>query len=66
MKRNGFGYVIYGTGVGFHVEAFVGPGEKDHQGSQFADLTIGHGSAPIDPGVIDLLGDGNYRCYTLN
>lgn len=56
MRAAGFGYVIYGTGTGFHVEAYVGPG----------DLTIGHGSAPIDPGVIDLLGDGNYRCFTLN
>ena len=65
MKAKGFGFVVYGTGTGFHVEAFVGPGEKDHQGGQFANLTIGHGSAPIDPGVIDLLGDGNYRCFTL-
>lgn len=66
MKRKGFGYVVYGYGPGHHVEAFVGPGEKDHQGSAFANLTIGHGSAPIDPGVIDLFGDGNYRCFTLN
>ena len=56
LRAAGFGYVVYGTGTGFHVEAYVGPG----------DLTIGHGSAPIDPGVIDLLGDGNYRCFTLN
>ena len=66
MKRKGFGFVVYGTGVGFHVEAFVGPGEKDHRGPEFENLTIGHGSAPIDPGVINLLGDGNYRCFTLN
>ena len=66
MKKRGFGFVVYGTGTGFHVEAFVGRGEKDHLGPEFADLTIGHGSAPIDPGVIDLLGDGNYRCFTLN
>lgn len=46
--------VIYGSGSGFHVELYVGPGDR----------TIGHGSAPIDPGVVDLLGDGNYRCFT--
>lgn len=56
MRRAGFGYVVYGGGTGFHVEAYIGP----------ADLTIGHGSAPIDAGVIDLLGDGNFRCYTYN
>jgi hypothetical protein len=55
MREAGFGFVVYGSGVGFHVEAYVGPGDK----------TIGHGSAPIDPGRIDLLGDGNYRCFTL-
>jgi len=46
--------VIYGSGPGFHTELYVGP----------ADRTIGHGSAPIDAGVVDLLGDGNYRCFS--
>ena len=32
------------------VELSVGPGDK----------TIGHGSAPVDPGVINLFGDGDY------
>lgn len=45
--------VIYGSGAGHHVELYVGPGNK----------TIGHGSAPIDPGVIDLFGDGRYRFF---
>lgn len=53
MRKKGWGFVVYGSGVGFHVEAYVGPGDR----------TIGHGSAPIDPGVINLLGDGNYRCF---
>jgi NlpC/P60 family len=46
--------IIYGSGSGFHVEMYVGPGSK----------TIGHGTDPIDPGTIDLFGDGNYRCFT--
>lgn len=46
-------YVIYGSGVGHHVELYVGSG----------NMTIGHGSAPIDPGVINLFGDGDYRCF---
>jgi hypothetical protein len=45
--------VIYGSGAGHHVEMFVGPGNK----------TIGHGSAPVDAGVIDLFGDGDYRFF---
>lgn len=45
--------VIYGPGTGHHVEMYIGPGDK----------TIGHGSAPVDPGVIDLFGDGDYRFF---
>lgn len=46
--------VLYGSpGATHHVEMYIGPGNK----------TIGHGSAPIDPGVIDLFGDGNYRFF---
>jgi cell wall-associated NlpC family hydrolase len=45
--------VIYGSGAGFHTELYVGPGDR----------TIGHGSAPIDSGVVDLMGDGDYRCF---
>jgi len=46
--------VLYGGGTGHHVELFVGPGDR----------TTGHGSAPVDAGVIDLFGDGDYRFYT--
>lgn len=46
--------VIYGPGTGHHVEMCVGPGDR----------TIGHGSAPVDPGVIDLFGDGDYRFFS--
>jgi cell wall-associated NlpC family hydrolase len=42
--------VLYGAFPHHHVEMFVGPGSK----------TIGHGSAPVDAGVIDLFGDGDY------
>lgn len=42
--------ILYGPAPHHHVEMYVGPGDK----------TIGHGSAPVDPGVIDLFGDGDY------
>lgn len=45
--------VIYGSGSGHHVEMYVGPGSK----------TIGHGSAPVDAGTIDLFGDGDFRYF---
>lgn len=46
--------IIYGTGTGFHVEMFIGePGIE----------TIGHGSAPIDPGIIDLASPRRYFSY---
>ena len=38
--------VIYGTGVGHHVEMAVGDGSEH---------TTGHGSAPVDAGTFDLL-----------
>lgn len=46
--------VLYGPKPHHHVEMYVGPGEK----------TIGHGSSPVDPGVIDLFGDGDYTLRT--
>jgi cell wall-associated NlpC family hydrolase len=46
--------VLYGSGTAHHVEMYVGPGDK----------TIGHGSAPVDAGVINLFGDGDYRFYS--
>lgn len=57
MRKKGWGIVIYlrwpGDTVGHHWEDYVGEG---------GDMTIGHGSAPIDPGVINLFGDGLYAC----
>lgn len=46
--------IIYGPGAGHHVEFAIGDG---------TDHTIGHGSAPVDMGVFNLFGDGNYRCF---
>lgn len=46
--------VLYGSGTAHHVEMYVGPGDK----------TIGHGSAPVDAGVINLFGDGDYRFFS--
>lgn len=44
--------ILYGSSApGHHVEVLV----DAEQG-----ITIGHGSAPVDPGVIDLFGDGDY------
>lgn len=57
MRAKGWGIVIYlrwsGDTVGHHWENYVGEG---------GDETIGHGSAPVDPGVINLFGDGLYTC----
>lgn len=48
------GSVIYGEpGATHHVEMFVGPGEK----------TIGHGSAPVDAGIVDLFGPNEYMTF---
>lgn len=57
MRKHGWGIVIYlrwpGDTIGHHWEDYVGEG---------GDETIGHGSAPVDPGVIDLFGDGLFAC----
>jgi hypothetical protein len=49
------GYIVYGPGVGHHVEAYLGPGTR----------TAGHGSSPVDFGVVALFGDSDYRCFAL-
>lgn len=54
MRAKGWGYVVYGGGVGHHTEFYVGKG---------GSMTVGHGSAPVDPGTIALFGDSDYRCY---
>lgn len=43
--------VLYGSFPHHHVEVVLDPDER---------TTIGHGSPPIDPGVFDLFGDGDY------
>jgi hypothetical protein len=52
MRERGWGYIVYGGGVGHHTECYVG-GER----------TVGHGSPPVDFGTINLFGDGDYRCF---
>lgn len=48
------GSVIYGRpGETHHVEMYVGPGDK----------TIGHGSAPVDAGIVDLFGPDEYMTF---
>lgn len=47
--------VLYGPAPHHHVEVVLDPDEK---------TTIGHGSPPIDPGVFDLFGDGDYVVRT--
>jgi hypothetical protein len=47
-------FVIYGSYPGHHVEVVLDPTHE---------ITIGHGSAPIDRGVFNLFGDGNYGFY---
>lgn len=53
MVKHGWGYIVYGSGVGHHTEAYIGPGDR----------TAGHGSAPVDFGVIDLFGSGEIQRY---
>ena len=61
MRKRGWGIVVYlrypGDTVGHHTEFYVGEGGTE---------TIGHGSAPVDPGVVNLFGDGLYACLVLN
>lgn len=56
MVRAGQGYVVYGSGTGFHVENFC-PTERDRLG------TVGHGSAPVDVGTVHLFGSGTQERY---
>lgn len=47
--------ILYGSpGRTHHVEFSIGDGTQH---------TIGHGSAPVDMGVFNLFGDGNFRCF---
>lgn len=63
MRRRGWGLVVYlrypGDTIGHHVEAFT-PSESS------PDRTCGHGSDPVDFGIVDLFGDGLYACLVLD
>ena len=60
MVKKGWGIVVYlsfpGDTVGHHTEAYIGPDPR----------TAGHGSPPVDFGVINLFGDGLYQCLILD
>lgn len=43
--------IVYGGGNGFHTELFIGPGQR----------TAGHGSPPIDFGIVDLVPGAQKR-----
>lgn len=57
MRHRGVGFVIYGGGSGHHIEDYIDP--------DGGTMTIGHGSAPIDPGVIPLFGNSDYTCHAI-
>jgi hypothetical protein len=63
MRRRGWGVIVYlhyrGDTTGHHTEAFT-PSESS------PDRTCGHGSAPVDFGVVDLFGDGLFACLVLD
>lgn len=47
-------YIVYGPrGATHHTEGYLGPGIR----------TAGHGSAPVDFGIVDDFGDQDFRCY---
>lgn len=56
MKKAGMGYIVYGSGSGHHTEAYC-PSKTDRE------RTIGHGSAPVDPGTIHLFGPNEVERY---
>lgn len=56
MMRAGAGFIIYGSGDGHHTEMFA-PTKSE------PERTIGHGSAPVDPGTIHLFGTGEVERY---
>lgn len=63
MMKKGWGVVVYlrysGDTTGHHTEAFTpAPGAPEQ--------TSGHGSDPVDHGIIDLFGDGLYQCMIHN
>lgn len=56
MEARGWGIIVYGEGDGHHTEGYC-PSEDNNQ------RTVGHGSPPVDFGVIDLFGPDEYQRY---
>lgn len=56
MMAAGQGYIIYGSGMGHHVELYC-PSATDRY------RTVGHGSAPVDFGTIHLFGPNEVERY---
>lgn len=56
LRKKGWGYIVYGSGVGHHTEAFTP--SKDSP-----DRTSGHGSSPVDFGTVFLFGPSEYQRY---
>jgi hypothetical protein len=56
MREKGWGYVIYGGGTGFHVEAFT-PSESN------PDQSSGHGDAAVNRGSLFMFGSVEMRFY---
>jgi hypothetical protein len=50
------GYIVYGSGDGHHVEAYC-PSESD------SSRTVGHGSAPVDVGMLHAFGTSEVERY---
>jgi hypothetical protein len=56
------GYIVYGSGVGHHTEAWC---PKIGSDGKYIDAlrTAGHGSAPVDYGTVHLFGSGEVERY---
>lgn len=55
-------FFIYGVGVGHHTEGWC-PILNENGQIVDANRSAGHGSAPVDYGVPNLFGDGDFRCF---
>jgi uncharacterized small protein (DUF1192 family) len=56
LRKKGWGYIVYGSDLGHHTEAFTP--SKDSP-----DRTSGHGSSPVDFGTVFLFGPSEYQRY---
>jgi hypothetical protein len=55
-------FFIYGSGPGHHTEGWC-PVLNENGQIVNVNRTAGHGSAPVDYGVPNLFGDGDFRCF---